>query len=111
MPILGDAGELVKRVVELCGLRAGEQEEGLRLMGRAHWWGDVIRVCDVRSDMIGVCDVGSGEGGDATERVCCLLVLDSVTSTPQWIRQPEARGCVHDACLYVNVCSASDTTT
>jgi hypothetical protein len=25
------------------------------------------------------------EGG-----VCCLLVLNSVTSTPQWIRQPEA---------------------
>jgi len=24
------------------------------------------------------------------ERVCCLLVLNSVTSTPQWIRQPEA---------------------
>jgi hypothetical protein len=24
------------------------------------------------------------------ERVCCLLVLDSVTSTPRWIRQPEA---------------------
>jgi hypothetical protein len=24
-------------------------------------------------------------------RVCCLLVLDSVTSTPQWIRQPKPR--------------------
>ena len=24
------------------------------------------------------------------KRVCCLLVLNSVTSTPQWIRQPEA---------------------
>jgi hypothetical protein len=24
------------------------------------------------------------------ERVCCLLVLNSVTSTPQWIRQPWA---------------------
>ncbi len=24
------------------------------------------------------------------ECVCCLLVLNSVTSTPQWIRQPEA---------------------
>ena len=24
------------------------------------------------------------------ERVCCLLVLSSVTSTPQWIRQPVA---------------------
>jgi hypothetical protein len=27
------------------------------------------------------------------ERVCCLLVLDSVTSTPRWIRQPEAAWC------------------
>ncbi len=30
-----------------------------------------------------------------TQRVCCLLVLsvlDSVTSTPQWIRQPKPRG-------------------
>jgi hypothetical protein len=25
------------------------------------------------------------------ESVCCLLVLDSVTSTPQWIRQPKPR--------------------
>jgi hypothetical protein len=24
------------------------------------------------------------------QRECCLLVLNSVTSTPQWIRQPEA---------------------
>jgi hypothetical protein len=27
------------------------------------------------------------------ESVCCILVLDSVTSTLQWIRQPEARLC------------------
>ena len=42
----------------------------------------------------------------ATERVCCLLVLDSVTSTPQWIRQPK-RDVVHDVCvcLCVNMCS------
>jgi hypothetical protein len=26
-----------------------------------------------------------------SERECCLLVLDSVTSTPQWIRQPKPR--------------------
>jgi hypothetical protein len=26
------------------------------------------------------------------ERVCCLLVLDSAASTPQWIRQPKPRG-------------------
>jgi hypothetical protein len=28
------------------------------------------------------------------ERKCCLLVLNSVTSTPQWIRQPKPRGSV-----------------
>ncbi len=28
--------------------------------------------------------------------VCCLLVLDSGTSTLQWIREPEPRGCIHD---------------
>ena len=34
------------------------------------------------------------------ERVCCLLVLNSVTSTPQWIRQPEAAwGCVWCLCV------------
>ena len=43
----------------------------------------------------------------AAQRVCCLLVLDSVTSTPQWIRQPKPRGVVYDVCecLCVNVCS------
>jgi hypothetical protein len=40
--------------------------------------------------------------------ICCLLVLDSVTSTPQWIRQPRPRvylkevrairGCVRRLC-------------
>jgi hypothetical protein len=25
------------------------------------------------------------------ETVCCLLVLNSVTSTPQWIRKPQSR--------------------
>ena len=28
---------------------------------------------------------------DSQERVCCLLVLDSVTYTPQWIRQLKPR--------------------
>ena len=28
--------------------------------------------------------------GDVEMCVCCLLVLNSVTSTPQWIRQPES---------------------
>jgi len=30
--------------------------------------------------------------------VCCLLVLISVTSTPQWTRQPEPRD-MHDVCI------------
>ena len=39
---------------------------------------------------------------DEPRRECCLLVLDSVTSTPQWIRQPEAAWwCV---CDFVQVC-------
>ncbi len=41
--------------------------------------------------------------------VCCLLVLDSVTSTPQWIHQPEAAwGCVWCLCawcLRASMCS------
>jgi hypothetical protein len=41
------------------------------------------------------------------ERVCGLLVLNSVTSTPQWIHQPKPRDVVHDVrvCLRVHVCS------
>jgi hypothetical protein len=36
------------------------------------------------------------------ESVCCLLVLDTVTSTSQWIRQPKPRGCVFVfVCKYV----------
>ena len=35
------------------------------------------------------------------ERECCLLVLDSVTSSPQWIRQPKPRDVVHDVCVFV----------
>ena len=38
------------------------------------------------------------------ERVCCLLVLDSVTSTPQWIRQPKPRDVVQDVCVLVCEC-------
>ena len=38
-----------------------------------------------------------------SRRVCCLLVLDSVTSTPQWIRQPKPRDVVHDVCVCVFV--------
>ncbi len=59
------------------------------------------------------------EGGrrptEGAERECCLLVLNSVTSTPQWIRQPEAawletnrggteRTAYNAACVYVCVC-------
>ncbi len=43
------------------------------------------------------------------ERECCLLVLNSVTSTPHWIRQPKAAwGCVWCLCawcLRVSMCS------
>jgi hypothetical protein len=40
------------------------------------------------------------------ERVCCLLVLNSVTSTPQCIRQPKAAWvCVWCLCLRVSMCS------
>jgi hypothetical protein len=40
------------------------------------------------------------------ERVGCLFVLDSVTSTPQWIRQPKPRDVVLTCvCLCVNMCS------
>ena len=31
--------------------------------------------------------------GTGQSLVCCWLVLDSVASTPQWIRQPKPRGC------------------
>jgi hypothetical protein len=34
-----------------------------------------------------------------SERECCLLVLHSVTSTQQWIRQEKQRGCVFGACV------------
>ncbi len=34
----------------------------------------------------------------------CLLVLDSVTSAPQWIRQPKPRDGVHDVCVFVCKC-------
>jgi hypothetical protein len=38
------------------------------------------------------------------ERVCCLLVLDSVTSTHQWIRQPKPSDVVHNVCGFVCEC-------
>ena len=45
----------------------------------------------------------------ACVRECCLLVLNSVTSTPQWIRQPEAAWvcvwCWCAWCLRVSMCS------
>ncbi len=42
---------------------------------------------------------GKGLQIDARERVCCLLVLDSVTSTPQCIRQPKPRRRAQLSCL------------
>jgi hypothetical protein len=38
------------------------------------------------------------------ERESCLLVLNSVTSTLQWIRQPKPRDVVHDVCVFVCKC-------
>ena len=35
------------------------------------------------------------------QREFCLLVLNSVTSTPQWIRQPKLRDVVYDVCVFV----------
>jgi hypothetical protein len=43
--------------------------------------------------------------------VCCLLVLDSVTSTPQWIRQPKPRGVVHKVCMCNRSCRNKHTHT
>jgi hypothetical protein len=37
-------------------------------------------------------------------RECCLLILDSVTSTPQWIRQQKPRDVVYDMCVFVCKC-------
>ena len=50
-------------------------------------------------------DQRDGHHTSAPERVCCLLVLDSVTSTPQWIRQPKPCGCLHDVCVFVCECA------
>ena len=36
--------------------------------------------------------------------MCCLLVLNSVTSTLQWIRKPRPRDGVHDVCVFVCKC-------
>jgi hypothetical protein len=40
------------------------------------------------------------------ESVCSLVVLNSVTSTPQWIRQPEPRD-THHVCALLCVCLCS----
>jgi hypothetical protein len=46
----------------------------------------------------------ANDSTEQRESVCCLLVLDSVTSTPQWIRQPKPRDVVHDVCVFVCKC-------
>jgi hypothetical protein len=33
-----------------------------------------------------------------------LFMFDSLTSTPQWIRQPKPRGVVYDVCVFVCKC-------
>ena len=47
----------------------------------------------VRAGFAGVAETG------IPEKVCCLLVLDSVTSTPQWIRQPKPRDVLLESLL------------
>jgi hypothetical protein len=37
------------------------------------------------------------------ESVCCLLVLNAVPSTPQWIRRSRVI-CMMCLCLHVNMC-------
>jgi hypothetical protein len=58
--------------------------------------------------LTGLRAVGQVQGWKV-ERVCCLLVLNSGTSTPQWIRQPEAAWlcvwCLCAWCLCVSMCS------
>jgi hypothetical protein len=39
------------------------------------------------------------------DRECCLLVLNSVTSTPQWIRQQLEPHDMHDVCVIVCKCA------
>jgi hypothetical protein len=53
-------------------------------------------------------DDGERERGEFRGGECCLLVLESVAFTPQWIRQPKPRD-VHDecVCLYLNVARKS----
>jgi hypothetical protein len=41
---------------------------------------------------------------EASERACCLLVLSSVASTPQWIRLPKPHDDVHDVGVFVCKC-------
>ena len=43
------------------------------------------------------------ERQEQPESVGCLLVLNSVTTTPRWICQPEPRD-VHDVCVFVCKC-------
>ena len=45
-----------------------------------------------------------GSFQEASENVCCFLVLDSVTSALQRIRQPKPRDGVHDVCVFVCKC-------
>jgi len=42
------------------------------------------------------------------KRVCCLLVLDSVTSTPQWIRQPKPLDVIQSGSVVAHPPTRSD---
>jgi len=75
-----------KRTRSRCGLN----------VGWPHW------ACDARSLILlfGTLSVSIV----VLESVCYLLVLNSVTSTLQWIRQLKPRDGVHDVCVFVCKC-------
>jgi hypothetical protein len=58
------------------------------------WHGEPPHWCPAASS-----GPASGVTNTCADRECCLLVLDSVTSTPMWIRQPKPRDVVHDVCV------------
>jgi hypothetical protein len=41
--------------------------------------------------------------------MCCLLVLDSVTSTPQWIRQPRPRVYLKEGTYHTRLFTGTST--
>ena len=68
---------------------------------------DLLQQCSVQLEIFSVfCDILLLQCHlQKLERVCCLLVLNSVTSTPQWIRQPKAAWwCVCELIALLRLC-------